>query len=253
MYSLGGELFKSPQKKYKEVIFFVHFYEGNKRALRRHIEFVNELGFDAFAFNLKGGRYRWRDIKRNPQVDFPLSKKNAFGIKHVYADQIEMMLNQVAGDKIIFAFSNPSASAIEAMARRNCSDVKALICDSGPSAKFIQSAYNLYTHDWKLKPLPLRVALTPFLSFGWSLHLHRDIHLDLSRFPQNFPILSIRGWKDPLIPPDHIDRVFEPHSNIQWQKLSLPEAGHLNGLKDFADEYQPGVQRFLSEVATRVD
>ena len=49
-----------------------------------------------------------------------------------------------------------------------------------------------------------------------------------------------------------IDMVFEPHEHIDWEKLSLPEGKHLNGLKDFADEYKPAVKKFLVQCATKV-
>jgi hypothetical protein len=49
-----------------------------------------------------------------------------------------------------------------------------------------------------------------------------------------------------------IDKVFEPHGQIDWQKLSLPQAGHLNGLKDFREEYAPVVAQFLKEISKPV-
>lgn len=238
-----GEFFLSRSKKYEELIFFVHFFEGKKKQLLRHVKLVNDMGFDAFTFQMKGTH---KDIK---SLQLPISAKGRFGIKHIYADQIEALLNLIPGKKIIFAFSNPSASAIEAMARRHCSDTVALICDSGPSARFIPSAFNLYTHEFKISPLPLRLALTPVLSIGWSLFLHKDIHQHLSSFPKGFKVLSIRGWKDLLIPPQHIDEVFEPHTQLDWTKLSLPEAGHLTGLRDFRSDYIPSLERFLKSAA----
>ncbi len=39
----GGELFKAEHKKSETLIFFAHFFQGHKKALKRHIEFVNEL------------------------------------------------------------------------------------------------------------------------------------------------------------------------------------------------------------------
>lgn len=245
-YPFKGEYFATPDKKYEEIIFFVPFYQGKKHQLKRHIEFVNKLGFDAFAFELEG------DHKELLRGHLPITTDRRFGAKHRYAEQIEMSLNLLPGKKIIFAFSNPCASAFEAMARRHCSDITAMICDSGPTAKFIPSAWNLYTQEMKINFLPLKLVLTPLLSLGWSPHLHKDIHQDLSRFPKNFPVLSIRGWKDKLIPPAHIDEVFEPHSQIRWEKLSLPEAGHLNGLKDFRTDYEPGVTRFLSSLGKKI-
>lgn len=239
-----GEFFLSRNKKYQELVFFVHFFEGSKKQLLRHIKFVNEIGFDAFAFNLQG------TFKNLLSWSLPLSSHGEFGIKHVYADQIETLLNKIPGKKILFTFSNPSASAIEAMARRHCSDTVGLICDSGPSGKFIESALSLAAHEYKIRPFPLRWALVPPISLGWSPHLHKDLKSQLAIFPEGFPILSIRGWKDKLIGPRHIDEVFDPHSHLHWTKLSLPEAEHLTGLRDFKDEYKPAVERFLKSVAT---
>lgn len=237
-----GTFYYAKNKKFKETIFFVHFYEGSKLLLKRHIEFVNDLGFDAFAFNL---------ISTKEYFKNPLSKHKNLGIKHVYADQIEFLLNAISGKKIIFSFSNPTASAIEAMYLRNCLDITALICDSGPSGKFVKSFFNLLRY-YKEKSLLETLAKSVFLPFFWSRYLHTDIEKHLSHFPKGFPILSIRGWKDELIPPDHIDFLFEGHPNLSWRKLSLPLAGHLNGLKDFRDSYTAGVKNFLNEVATPI-
>lgn len=82
--------------------------------------------------------------------------------------------------------------------------------------------------------------------------MHKDVHDQLATFPKGFRILSIRGWKDMLIPPNHIDGIFERHANLDWRKLSLPKAGHLNGLKDFREEYIAGLAPFLDEVATLI-
>ncbi|MFS4459319.1 hypothetical protein [Bdellovibrio sp. HCB2-146] len=243
---LDGEFFLSKNKKFDELIFFVHFYDGSKRQLIRHIKLVNDLGFDAFAFHLKGTH---KDIF---ELRLPISPNGKFGAKHVYADQITHLLNIIPGNKIVFAFSNPGAAAIEAISRRNSSDVKALICDSGPTARFLPSAYNLYTHEFQLKSRLLKWTLTPLLSMGWSPLLHKDLKQDLDKFPEGFKILSIRGWKDKLIPPAHIDEVFEGHPQLEWTKLSLPEAEHLTGLRDFREEYVPGVERFLKSVATAI-
>lgn len=241
-YPFDGELFPAKKKEFSETILFVHFFDGNKKVLKRHIELVNDLGFDAIAFNL-------RDKSVLFQNPFSLRKK--IGLKHIYADQVEAMLNLIPGNKIIYSFSNPSASAIEAMYYRNCIDVTALICDSGPAKRIFESVFNMFLNfktNGFVKEL-INLIGTPL---GWSYLLHSDLTLHLNVFPDKFKILSIRGWKDKLISPDNIDLVFETHTQLDWRKLSLPQAGHLNGLKDFSQDYTQGVKNFLFEVATRV-
>ena len=244
-FPFAGEFFLSRTKKHDELIFFVPFYGGVKKQLLRHIHFVNQLGYDAFAFELEGNHKDWTKLRP------PISSQGHFGIKHLYADQIERLLNDIPGKKIIFSFSNPGGSAFEAMARRQCSDTVAMICDSGPTDKFLPSVVKLLEHELKVKALALRLAITlPFALF-WSPYFHKDLHTDLATFPEGFPLLSIRGWKDQLIPPAHIDSVFEPHTNLDWQKLSLPEAEHLKGLRDFKDDYQPVVEKFLIGISAK--
>lgn len=237
-----GELYKASNKKSEALVFFVHFFKGHKKALRRHVKFINELGFDAYAFNLKDS------VKEHYMLPYShISKK--FGLKHAIADQIEEHLDLLKDydQKIMFAFSNVSACAIEVMARRPDMHFTGMICDSGPTLSFVDSAYKLYTYAQPMK-FPLRFMATPLLSYGWSPHLHKDIHSDLKKLPQGFPVLSIRGWKDKLITPKGIDDVFEPCTNLNWQKLSLPEAEHLTGLRDFPNDYKPAVEEFLKKL-----
>ncbi|MCX7977446.1 MAG: TMEM53 family protein [Bdellovibrionaceae bacterium] len=243
-YPLNGELFQSEDKKFSETVFFVHFYGGSKKALRRHIELVNRLGFDAYAF----------DLSPFPSgLTLPLASTFNFGVKAVYTDEIELSLNEVAGNKIVFAFSNPSAAAIRAIGQRNAHDVRALICDSGPTAKLFTSIYNLMHETYPTTLLPLRLAKTAFLSVLWDVEFYKNITEDLKKLPAGLPILSIRGWKDKVITPEQIDEVFDSLPGLNWKKLSLPEAGHLNGLRDYPEDYIPGLERFLHEVSTPLD
>lgn len=260
-YPYEGRLFKSRKKKFEETVIFVPFFGAVQRELARHVKLVNDLGYDAVTFDLEKTPAimdfsqgiltpfkKWRELKDNLKI--PLNSKMKFGLKHVYADQIENILNLVPGNKIVYSFSNPSASAIEALARRHCVDIAGLICDSGPSGKFVDSFMNLAKIDWKINFWALRAALVPLLSFAWSPELHKDVEADLNQFPDGFKILSIRGWKDLVIPPDHIDAIFDPHTNLSWRKLSLPEAAHLTGLRDFRAEYAPAVEKFMQEIAS---
>ncbi|MCC2680121.1 MAG: hypothetical protein K0R29_2697 [Pseudobdellovibrio sp.] len=240
MFPDEGELFKAKTKKSDILIFFVHFFKGHKKALRRHIELVNELGYDAYAFNLR------TDFVDHYYVPYSeVSEK--FGMKHALADQIEENLDELPEykKKIVFAFSNVAGSAIEVLARRKEDDVVGLICDSGPGAAFVMSSYKLVQEQLKVKFLPFKLMATPMIMLGWSKDMHKDIPVDLKKLPDGFPVLSIRGWKDKLISASSIDKIFEPAKNIHWTKLALPEAGHLTGLRDFPHEYRAGVSGFL--------
>lgn len=247
-YPDEGEFFKNTlkDKPSSYLVIFVHFLNGHKKVLKRHVEFVNELGYDAYVFNLN-------DSLKDHSY-FPLNKKSKkFGLKHMLADQIEIHINLFPEykNKIVYAFSNIAASAMEAISHRiteqKAKDIKAMICDSGPGADFMTSSFNLFRYEMKVNSFASRLVQAPLFALVWSPKLNRDIHQDLEQFPKNFPILSIRGWRDQLISPESIDRVFEPHQNLKWKKLNLPEAGHINGLRDFPSEYRPGVESFLQE------
>jgi len=243
-FPFAGELFKTKKRKFKELIFFVHFYGGNKRVLRRHIALVNKLGYDAFAFNLHGNLDDLLSFKK-----FPIGSNDKMGLVHIYADQIEACLNCVSEIKIVYGFSNPCLGLIEALAHRKCSDVKAMICDSGPGGKnLLSSAFRLMRS--REHSIPISAFLAGAMALGWDRDFGQNTRKNLALFPKNFPVLSIRGWKDLLISPEEIDCIFDPHIHLNWRKLALPEAGHLNGLRDFSSEYVPPLKKFLEEVST---
>jgi hypothetical protein len=241
----NGELYPAAEKKFNETVVLVPFFGATKSMLRRHADFVNNLGYDAVIFALKS-----IDVSAPKFTLF--SSNRLVGIKHIWADQIEAILNFIPGKKIIFAFSNPSASAIEAIVNRHAADVTGLICDSGPSGNLLSSMYNYFSHHDPIKWIPVRAAAAFAMTIGWSPQFHSIVHDDLKDLPKGFRILSIRGWKDNIIPAHDIDKIFEPHLNIDWQRLSLPQAGHLNGLKDYPEEYENPVAEFLKSISSGI-
>ena len=240
----GAEWSRAPLKKFQETILFVPFYGAHKLALRRHAEFVNQLGYDCLLFDLKDSPMK--------MMQFPFSAHGDFGLKHVWADQVERLLGEMPGQKIIYSFSNPSMSAFEAVARRWAADIKGMVCDGGPSGNLWASMVNFYKYEKPLRTFPLRAAAATVAALLWEPNFVSTLDKDLKLLPKGFRILSIRGWKDRLITPQMIDAAFEAHPQLDWQKLSIPQAGHLNGLKDFASEYTPAVEQFLQQISTSV-
>lgn len=221
------------------LVFFIHFYGGHQKVLKRHINLVNGLGYDAFCFNMPNFK----------QIEGSLWINGEYGMKHLYADMIRFYLTQISGPKIIFSFSNPSASAIEIMSeyfkRGDGANITGFICDSGPSLAFIRSAWNLGVIVQK------QPWLFTLFSFSWSWKFHLDLPSQLSYFPKDFPILSIRGEKDSVIPPWHIEKVFANSHLSNLQVLSLPEAGHLDGLKNFPEIYQEKITSWLKHIESK--
>lgn len=222
-------------------VVFVPFFGGRKPSLNRHLALVESLGFKS----------RFVELEFSPLKLFakPFSSRTFdFGMKAIWADKIEAVLNEIPGKKIIFAFSNPSSAAIEAIARRGGHDILGLICDGGPTGEVYASMMNYFKVEKPMPTWPLRAATSLLFAVALSPKLNEFCNNDLKLFPKGFKILSIRGWKDPLISPKQIDLIFEPHHQLDWRKFSVPKGEHLNGLKDFAGDYTPAVQEFLTEL-----
>ena len=116
------------------VIVFVHFYGGVQRILKRHINLVNDLGYDAFAYNMPGF----------PGLKLSLFYKGRFGLKHLYARMLAYYLDQLPGQKIIFAFSNPSAAAIEVIYDRNKENKTDVV------GRRVLDEWILYEYSWTI-------------------------------------------------------------------------------------------------------
>lgn len=230
------------EPKFQDTVVFVPFFGGNESQLKKHVDLISSFGFKTEFVSLDE---EFKDLFSNI-----FSANKGLGFKHVWADRIESELNRIPGKKIVFSMSNPSSGAIEAVGRRAASDISGLVCEGGPTNNFWESIVNYLTHEKPISFKPARWALAAATTVLWTPDFRKSLHQDLNTFPLKFPILSIRGWKDPLIDSKDIDAVFEEHENLNWQKLSLPEAGHLNGLKDYPDEYIEPLKKFLEKVAT---
>lgn len=237
-----GEIIKSPNKKYLETIVFVPFFFGKKQQMKRHALFMSEIGFDSVIFNLS---YKWYNVV--PRLKD--SMKLGWGLKHVWTQEIKTILDSIPGNKILYAFSNPSSAALEAAVLREVKDIKAIIFDGGPFFDLIKCNWNFFTHGKKKIGLK-KLGWNLYARGIWTIEHEKEITRDLARLPKNFPILSIRGWLDPLVPTTAIEKAFKGHDHLDLEILNLPEGGHLDGLKKFPEIYKPRVTDFLKSVST---
>lgn len=241
-----GEFFPSPNKKYRETIILVHHFGGNIHELKRHQLFYNELGFDCVGFNLS-----FQNIQTLNK--WPLTADFKFGPRAVWVEEIERVLNFVSGPKIIVSFSFPSIAAAQAIARRWAADVKAWICEGGP---FVQVWRCYWNYMKVVRNIQNPILLSSLATLSYQLlngpRVEQDLQEALQKMPQGFPILSIRGWQDPLVPLSAIEGAFLETYKTKFETLSLPHSGHIDGLKKDTDEYTVKVEAFLKAHSTHV-
>ncbi len=240
-----GELSRAPKREFEETILFIHHFGGGKRTSLRHRRFVGGLGFDSVSFTLNYNHM-------NPLKALPISSDLAFGARHLWTEQIEAMLNAIPGKKIIYSFSMPSNSAFEAIARRHAEDVVAVVCDGGPFLKLVQCTWNLYQHEYEIKSKILRAGFTAIGLLMQGPGTSFDLKEKLAAIPAGFPVLSIRGTEDPLVPEEAIDEFLECMPQLALKTLTLDGGEHLDGLKRFANLYESTVAEFLYEAAGNV-
>ena len=238
-----GEMFYPDKKKFEEIIIFTHHYGGHKKHVQRHIQFVNEIGFQAFAFNLYPQPFKG---------SLHLVKKMKFGflsLSSQWKKQIQKILTTIKGRKIIFSFSF-SGNLVSSMVHKH-PDVKALVLDGGPFARPIRNPW-LYLSHQEMVSNPILRALTiiPWNIFFNFFLLKFRIHQSLKKLPATFPILSFQAEDDLLVPPEIINELLLPHRHLDITTALLKGVKHIQGMKTNPDIYKKILERFLTEKAT---
>jgi len=236
----NGQVHEPPEKTSPVVFVLVHHYGGNNRSLYRHIKLVNALGFTAVSFELEGAH--------NQKIFFPpISKKFQWGMRYIWADRIEEILNIVPGEKVILTLSNPSFSVLEAVYRVKAKNIKAIICDGGPFFDIIKSYWNLFTHAFNYnifaRSLQLIFGAIYWNPLGYKSHAKKYI----KSFDQKVPLLSIRAEKDILVPVDSIDKCLATYNPKLISRTLIKDVGHLMGLKKEKEFYKKTVSDFLRQ------
>lgn len=220
----------------KVQIILVPFFGAKPAQLLRHEAFFKKHNYSVTIVKLS---QRWTPY---------IGENGKFGMKSKWTDEISQVLDQVQGPKVVFAFSNPGASAIEAIVRRTQGDVLGLICDSGPSGDFYQSVLGLLEHHIKIKNVLIRFPMSIVFYMFWSPGWNQQVKNEVAKLAANFPILSIQCGEDLLISPTQIDQAFAAHPKLKMKKLILPQVAHLMGLRQNPEIYQAAVLNFLTEL-----
>ncbi len=240
-----AQILPAPTKRFRQTVVFVHHFGGSQRTVLRHIKLVNTLGFDAVRFNLS-----FNELKLGAAL--PIASNLRFGASHVWVDQIEAILNALPGRKILYSFSMPSIGALGAIAHRKAYDIDGWVCDGGPFLQLLRCTWNLLSQEYNVANPILRLFYSGLAYFMFGGGTELAVPLWMQSLPAKFPVLSIRGEKDPLVPISAIEDVFAFGPQIELQRLSLTDGGHLDGLKKFPDVYDPTVRAFLTRVSSSI-
>lgn len=237
-----GEIFEPDKKKFEEIIIFTHHYGGNKKHSRRHIQFVNQLGFQAFSFNLYPQPF---------QGSIQLIKKIGFSsIRSKWEKQLQTIFSIVKGKKIVFSFS--FSCNLTASMSHQYPDIKALIFDGGPFARPIHNPWLYLSHQEVVSNPVLRaLAIIPWNIFFNFFLLKFKIHQSLKKLPKKFPILSLQAMDDMLVPPEIISELLSPHKyHLDITKAKLKGVQHIQGIKTQREMYLNILKKFLIQHAT---
>ena len=230
------------KKQYAETIVFVHHFGGSAKSMSYHVQLVNSLGFDAVTFDLlfnevRGGRH------------LPITAHLKFGARFVWTEQIEAILNALPGEKFIYSFSMPSNSVLAALAHRRAEDVLGWICDGGPFLDLGRCVWNAFEHEMKISNRFLRGLMTAGSLLFYGPGFEGEAAALMRGLPARFPILSIRGFSDSLVTSEAIEAVFSLRTDLAIETLSFEKGKHLDGLRNFRDEYTDRVGKFLKSLA----
>lgn len=237
----SGLWHESPNPRFEETIVFLHHFGGNEHSASLHVRLVNDLGFHAVSFALHNAQ--------SITPTLPLSSDLKLGLVHIWTEQTELILNSIQGKKILYSFSSPSCAALMAIARRGATDISSWICDGGPFLHFQTSLRKYLEQEIKIKNPFLRLIGAAYSKMLFGFDYEYKTLSALRKLSQDFPILSIRSWQDQLVPQESIRDFFDRQDNLNLEVLSIPEGGHLTGLRDFPEIYQPRLESFLKQTA----
>ncbi len=238
-----GELFEPEYTKFKEMIVFVHWYGGHKKQLRRHVQFVNQLGFRAFVFNLFPQPFEgsWKLLK-NPSV---YSKTLISRWSRQVLDVLQCFQEE---KKILFGFSFGSNVITQIFSKS--SHVTAVIFDGGPFAGVFENPWRYLSYQEPIQnPLLRSLMLIPWNLFCGFFTLTFKIHSALKTWPSGLPVLSFRAFEDKLAPPSSIDNILKPYSQLDMEVVFIPEVQHLQGIKFQSEFYKEKLEKFLTKYA----
>lgn len=207
---------------------------------------INSNGFDAGLINLS------LTSKRLLKKTFD-RKTIKGGFISLWSDEIRLAIESIKERAFLYSFSISTFASIRTLSEKKSKKIIGLICDSGPFMELgIKIIWNHLLNDKIINRLPKRVIYHLLGYMGLGFQFEDYLIDDLKKIPPDFPILSIRGWKDKVTPHSYIEKVFNHMAHLDLYTLDLPESGHLSGLNDSPQIYEQKVVEFLKRFSEKV-
>ena len=240
--SEGFRLHRHPAsfRRFDETVVFIHHFQGSNKTPWRHYRYLNDKGFDCITFDLLLGSDQLKVTDYHSFYRY-LPK----GVFYIWKRQIQDIFDSIEGNKIAYGFSGPALSMLWACQER--SDIKKVVCDGGPFDNIYQNSRRMFEVEKGISNPLLNKVSAAFGTAAWGYRPVRRLHQILKNWNLNVPILSIRGIIDPIVQVDSIRRVFAPHTFLNIQTLELRFGKHLDGLRDFPEEYCKTLLPFIKE------
>jgi hypothetical protein len=216
----------------------VHHYGGNKFSFKRQIDYLNDVGFDVFTFDLP---------------------TRTFGMRERWINAIAQVFDQVPEKKFVYSFSSPSMATLPAIANRGARDIAGWICDGGPFTHIVAGMSNL-VHEGFFGGTPFKNAtvqsyyskiLGPVIARLWGgPDFEERMREALLRLPKGFPIISFRATADKLVFPEMIDDFFKLAPGLSVLPVLLERSEHIAGFKDQSERYKTFLLDYFKRYAT---
>ncbi len=237
----GFRLFRHSAKetKFKPTVIFVHHMWGSHKTCWRHFRYLNDKGFNCISFDLLMGSSHTK-YQYHPEMKYIYK-----GVFYIWTRQIRTILDSIEGPKIVYSFSGPSLSALWACQGRD--DIVKVICDGGPFHDLYENTKNFFYYEIGIKNKTLNAIASFFGTAIWGYKPLRKLHQVLSFWPSNIPILSIRGRQDNIVNIESIRAVFDPHPKLDLTVLELQHGKHLDGIRDYPEEYCKTMYPFIKK------
>lgn len=238
--------FRAETKRYRDVIVIVHQFGGHHRQYKNLQKWWADQGFDSVSFDLSFQTWPPR-LKRASDLEYFLA-----GSRHLWARQIKEVFEQIDAPILISSFSMPSVAALEAMVELPHKKFSGWISEGGPFVNSIQCFWNFFKVFSPVINPVFRIGAIGVSQLALGYYdVEKDAQVYLSELPANFPILSVRGWQDPIVAPVYIEQFFALGKHLdQIEVLALPEGQHVDGFRKNREEYLPRVEAFYRRVAS---